>query len=115
MKNKKILIANESSTITALLKQCLESEGWTVESTGDGIEALKKIFKDQPDCLIASTDLPTVNGYDLTHIIKNIDGLKNTAIIISSGKRFKVLGGNKQKRCVFCSFVGKPSNPHPHG
>lgn len=84
MKNKKILIANESSTITALLKQCLESEGWTVESTGDGIEALKKIFKDQPDCLIASTDLPTVNGYDLTHIIKNIDGLKNTAIIISS-------------------------------
>ncbi|WP_407396698.1 adenylate/guanylate cyclase domain-containing protein [Treponema sp.] len=87
MKIKKVLIANDSTLITDLLKSFLQDEGWVVESSKDGIDTLKKLFEDQPDCLIVSTELPVINGYDLTHIVKAIDDLKNTAVIITSNEQ----------------------------
>ena len=65
MKTKKILIAYDSETITELLKQFLSEDGWQIDTTKDGIDALKKIFRDQPDCLIVSTDLPVIKGFAL--------------------------------------------------
>ena len=87
MKTKKILIAYDSETITELLKQFLSEDGWQIDTTKDGIDALKKIFRDQPDCLIVSTDLPVINGFDLCHVIKSIEETKNTAVIISSSSQ----------------------------
>ena len=84
MKTKKVLIAYDSDIITRLLKSFLEEEGWEVDSCKDGIETLKELYRTHPDCLIASTELPGINGYNLTHIVKTIDELKNTAVIISS-------------------------------
>ena len=46
MKTKKILIAYDSETITELLKQFLSEDGWQIDTTKDGIDALKKIFRD---------------------------------------------------------------------
>lgn len=87
MKNKKILIAYDSETITNLLKSYLENEGWEIETTKDGIDALKKVFLIHPDCVIVSTELPIISGYDISHIIKNCEDTKNSAVIISSSEQ----------------------------
>lgn len=87
MKTKKILIAYESDLIINMLKNFLEEQKYHVIFSKDGIEALKKTFKEQPDCLIISNELPIINGYNLTHIIKTNKTLKNTAVIISSSEQ----------------------------
>lgn len=92
MMTKKVLLAFDSDIIIDLLKSFLEEEGWEIDFSKDGIDTLKKLFKNQPDCLITSTELPTINGYNLTHIIKSHDLLKNTAVIISSSEQ-----GNDEK------------------
>ncbi|MBQ0039274.1 MAG: response regulator [Treponema sp.] len=87
MKTKKILIAYESDTIISLLSSFLKEEGWEVDSSKDGIDTLKKVFRDLPDCVIVSAELPSINGYDISHVIKNVDETKNMAVIISAAEQ----------------------------
>lgn len=87
MDSKKVLIAYDSDIIIDLLKSFLEEAEWQVDYTKDGIMTLKKLFYENYDCLIVSTELPVINGYSITHIVKGNDELKNTAVIISASEQ----------------------------
>ena len=101
-----VLIAEDDKDIVELLKLYLESNGFIVSVSYDGLEALSKLDEDV-DIVIADLMMPRLNGYEL---IKSIREKSDIPIIIISAKNMdsdKILGLDIGAD----AYVTKPFNP----
>jgi two-component system chemotaxis sensor kinase CheA len=73
---KHILVAEDSITSRTLLKNILESAGYRVKTTVDGMDALTALKSDTFDLVVSDIEMPRMNGFDL---VAKIRGDKNTA------------------------------------
>ncbi len=67
---KSILIAEDSITSRMLLKNILESAGYRVRATVDGVDALTALKTEPFDLLISDVEMPRMNGFELTTKIR---------------------------------------------
>ncbi|MCG3210444.1 MAG: Sensor histidine kinase RcsC [Anaerolineae bacterium] len=67
---KSILIAEDSITSRTLLKNILESAGYRVRATVDGVDALTALKTEPFDLLISDVEMPRMNGFELTGKIR---------------------------------------------
>ncbi|MFB1000929.1 MAG: response regulator, partial [Pseudomonadales bacterium] len=59
----RILLVEDNEMNRDMLTRRLERKGFTIESAGDGEEALKKIAASQPDLVLMDMNLPILNGW----------------------------------------------------
>ncbi|PLX02162.1 MAG: hybrid sensor histidine kinase/response regulator [Marinilabiliales bacterium] len=71
MKNKKILIAEDSPTQAMILRATLEAKGYHVVHAKDGAEALIMYKEENPDLLILDVMMPKLTGFELASQLKN--------------------------------------------
>ena len=83
---KKILIAEDSPTVLAILKSTLEEAGYGVVAVMDGQEALAKAKTEKPDLFILDLMLPKVDGYKVCGMLKFDKNFANTPIIILTAR-----------------------------
>lgn len=69
-RRRKVLIAEDSITSRALLKNILESAGFDVKATVDGVDALTALKTEAFDLVVSDVDMPRMNGFDLTAKIR---------------------------------------------
>jgi two-component system, OmpR family, response regulator ArlR len=62
MKKSIVLVVEKDRTLSAMAAGALREAGYEVFEAPDATDGLKKIFQTRPDLIIASTDLPPVNG-----------------------------------------------------
>ncbi|MBP5252095.1 MAG: response regulator [Treponema sp.] len=112
MTNRKILIAVDSPTMSAVIKNYLLEGNYEVIEATDGISALEKVIDEQPDCIIAYVDLPVIHGYALSRIIKNTASLCSTGVILCSTEDTSVhhFWGTASKADGF--YIPAPENVH---
>ncbi len=67
---KSILIAEDSITSRILMKSILESSGYAVETSVDGLDALTKLRSQHFDLIVSDVDMPRMNGFGLTAKIR---------------------------------------------
>lgn len=67
---KKILVTEDSPTILEVIRQFLESNGYSVIVAIDGQEALDKAKKEAPDLIILDLMLPKIDGYKVCRMLK---------------------------------------------
>lgn len=104
--HNRVLIAEDDNDIVELLRLYLESNGFVVKESCDGIDALSKLNEDI-DIVIADLMMPRLNGYEL---IKSIRLKSDIPIIIISAKNMdsdKVLGLDIGAD----AYITKPFNP----
>ncbi len=83
----KILVADDDSFICEMLSAILESEGYTVETASNGVEALEKYRAEKKfDLILSDMNMPEMSGLE---IIKEIRGNDNKVPII-------ILTGNSE-------------------
>ncbi|MGB3413186.1 MAG: response regulator transcription factor [Microbacteriaceae bacterium] len=58
----KILVVDDESSLTDLLKMALRYEGWLVETAENGLEALALVKKFEPDALVLDIMMPEMDG-----------------------------------------------------
>jgi DNA-binding response OmpR family regulator len=63
MHQAKILIADDSRTIRALVRRALSSAGFDVTLAADGKEAVQLARRDRPDLVILDIQMPEMDGY----------------------------------------------------
>ena len=68
---QRILIAEDSITSRALLRNILETAGYAVKTSVDGLEAFQYLQSDQFDLIVSDVEMPGMNGFELTAKIKN--------------------------------------------
>jgi two-component system chemotaxis sensor kinase CheA len=68
---KKILVAEDSITLRALLRNIIESDGYQVKTAVDGAEAFLFLQEDDYDLVVSDVEMPRMNGFELTSKIRS--------------------------------------------
>ena len=63
MHQTKILVADDSCTIRALVRRTLAKAGFDVSIACDGAEAVQVARRDRPDLVILDIQMPEMDGY----------------------------------------------------
>jgi len=82
----KILVIDDSNTIRRSAESMLRKEGYEVETSADGFDALSKIARTKPDLIFVDIMMPRLDGYQTCAIIKNNDKFKHTPVIMLTSK-----------------------------
>jgi len=82
---KKILIAEDSPTMRALIVSTISAMGDfdTVEAA-NGFEALRILPREKVDLIITDINMPDINGLELVSFIRNNENYRTTPLFIIS-------------------------------
>lgn len=81
-KRKSILIAEDSITARALLKNILEAAGYTVKTAVDGMDALTQLRADSFDLVVSDVDMPRMSGLELTAKLRADKKLSGLPVVL---------------------------------
>ena len=93
LRGSKILIVDDSATARNLVRQTLSSIGIAVIESTDGLQALNKLKKwcdegkvvtDEILMMITDAEMPEMDGYKLTHEIRNDPRMKDLYIALNT-------------------------------
>jgi len=69
-KKRRILVVEDHETLLAAIKDILETEGYTVLTAADGLQALQLMEGPPPDLVVADIMMPRMNGHELYRAIR---------------------------------------------
>ena len=111
MNNKQtIVLAEDNSTLSSLLKFRLEKEGYVILIAVDGRKAIELIEQHRPDLILTDIMMPFVSGLEVVSFVRTKLNLETPIIVFSAAsqegmvlKAFN-LGAN--------DFMSKPFSPN---
>jgi len=83
---KKVLVAEDESSIVTSLEFLLKAAGYEVTVALDGAEALRVIATAHPDLVVLDIMLPSVSGFEVCRQIRGEQALKDTKILILTAR-----------------------------
>ncbi len=66
----RILTVEDDERIRTAVKMALEDEGWTVEETGTGEEAIEAFHREPADVVLIDIMLPGIDGFELCRSLR---------------------------------------------
>jgi two-component system chemotaxis sensor kinase CheA len=81
-KAKSILIVEDSITSRMLLKNILESAGYTVTTSVDGADAWSTLKTREFDLVVSDIEMPRMNGFELTTSIRADEKLSDLPVVL---------------------------------
>ena len=82
----KILIVDDDPDIIEILTYNLSNEGYSVKSSVNGVEALKKAKKFIPDIILLDVMMPEMDGIEACSQLREIESLSKSMIIFLSAR-----------------------------
>lgn len=107
---KKIVLAEDNSVLSLLLKFRLEKEGFKLLMAVNGKEALELIEEHDPELILTDIMMPFISGLEVISHVRNKLNLLTPIIVFSSAGQEEIvikafdLGAN--------DFMTKPFSPH---
>ncbi|MBO0779088.1 MAG: response regulator [Ktedonobacteraceae bacterium] len=86
MPGQKVLVVDDSWTELTMIVTPLRNSGFDVVTAVDGDEAVEKVFRERPHCIVLDIILPKQNGFQLCRKFKNAEISKHIPIILLSSK-----------------------------
>ncbi|MBI3702026.1 MAG: response regulator [Afipia sp.] len=86
MTGKRILVADDSPTVRALLQESLTEEGYDVDAACDGVDALDHLYKHIPDVVLLDIEMPRMNGYQVLRLLREDPLVKDLPVIFLTSK-----------------------------
>ncbi|CDR33175.1 hybrid sensor histidine kinase/response regulator [Criblamydia sequanensis] len=86
---KTILLAEDSITTRLLLKNTLEASGYKVITAVNGSEAFERLKTNEIDLLLTDVEMPVMDGFTLTEILRRIEAFKHLPVILCTSKGSK--------------------------
>ncbi|MCP3872002.1 MAG: response regulator [Desulfobacteraceae bacterium] len=80
-----VLIVDDDMAIRMLARESLEQVDLKVEEAKDGIQALIKFERLQPDIVLLDINLPKMNGFGVCETIRNMPNGSQTPILMVTG------------------------------
>jgi DNA-binding response OmpR family regulator len=103
--SKRVLVADDSDTVTTVLVNALEQEGYEVEIAGNGIEAYEKGVTGDYDLVILDQLMPGLLGLEVIERW-NREGHKINTIMLSGVDDDRTVVGSFESGAV--DFIRKP-------
>jgi CheY-like chemotaxis protein len=80
------LVVDDSMLIRYTVSRLLEEDGFTVESAGNGVEALEILNRVRPDLIVTDLQMPKMSGRELIAAIKSKPEAAQIPIIIIASR-----------------------------
>jgi DNA-binding response OmpR family regulator len=110
MNNNKIVLAEDNTTLSLLLKFRLEKEGFELFMAKDGNEAVSLIEKVMPDLIITDIMMPFISGLEvISHVRNKLESTIPIIVFSAAGQEEMVL---KAFSLGANDFMGKPFSPN---
>lgn len=81
---KKILLVEDDQFLVDIYSTKLKEAGFSVETSCDGEDCLKKIRENKFDLIVLDIVLPKIDGREVLKRIKEDEGLKNVPVVLLS-------------------------------
>jgi len=107
----KILIVDDNKVNLYLLEILLTKNGYEVESTLNGAEALKKLRSKQFDLIISDILMPVMDGFQLCREVKGDDDLKDIPFVFYSSTYTDEKDKDFALKLGASKFLRKPTEP----
>ena len=104
---EQILIVDDNRTDRKLLRDALESEGYSVEEAADGTEGLKTLFARRPDVVVLDVLMPNMDGWTVCQRIRDVTDVP-IIMLTSLNRDEEVVRGLELGAD---DFVSKPVSP----
>ena len=79
---RRILVVEDSITSRTLLKNILESAGYSVATAVDGVDGFTQLKNGRFDLVVSDVDMPRMNGFELTTKIRTELGLAELPVVL---------------------------------
>lgn len=103
----KILVVDDEKNIRELSKLYLEKEGFTVETAGDGSEALDKVRANPPDLMVLDLMLPHIDGIEVCRTVRTFSNVPILMLTARDDDIDKIIGLEMGAD----DYMTKPFNP----
>jgi DNA-binding response OmpR family regulator len=108
--SKKIVLAEDNSVLSLLLKFRLEKEGYKLLIAIDGKQAIELIEEHNPDLILTDIMMPFVSGLEvISHVRNKLNSQTPIVVFSSAGQEEIVL---KAFDLGATDFMSKPFSPH---
>ena len=94
MDPKIILCIEDNPENRLLVRRVLEAEGYQVIEADNGVTGLQKAKTIAPDLVLMDINLPEIDGYELTHRLKQMPDLAGVPIVAMTAN---VMKGDREK------------------
>ena len=78
---KRILIVEDNKTDVRLLKDILETRGYNILQTKEGLEAIDLAVVNLPDLILMDIQLPDMSGLEVTRLLRGDERSRRIPII----------------------------------
>ncbi len=107
---KKVLVIEDNENNLYLMRFILAKLGHLVIEARDGAAGVKLAKKNRPDLILMDIQLPVLDGYAATRLIREDPDLKDIPIIAVTS--FAMLGDKEKALEAGCSaYIEKPIDP----
>ena len=109
LRQRKILIVDDSRSILIFLQKGLKDSGFQIECAHHGKHALELLALSKPDLILSDIDMPEMNGFDLCKAVKLDPRLAAIPFVVMSTNDDK----GKMKRMIqygAAAYLVKPFN-----
>ena len=83
---RRILIVDDESDAREVTRLIFASQGHSIRTACDGIEAVEAVRDERFDAIIMDTDMPALSGWDATRLIRGMSHGRNVPVILFSSK-----------------------------
>jgi two-component system KDP operon response regulator KdpE len=90
MKPRRILVVDDESQITRVLRTSLEGEGYEVATASDGEQGIKLYISFEPNLVITDLAMPVMDGLALTRAIRKLGDIPIIVLSVRSSESMKI-------------------------
>lgn len=81
-----IMIVDDSLTVRKITSRLLSKEGYQVVTAKDGVDALEQVQLAQPDVMLVDIEMPRMDGFELTKILRGDPHTSHIPIIMITSR-----------------------------
>jgi chemosensory pili system protein ChpA (sensor histidine kinase/response regulator) len=104
-----IMVIDDSVTIRQVVTKLMEDQGWKVQTSKDGIDALEKLRESKPDLIVLDIEMPRMNGYEFLAALKTQPAYQDIPVVMLTSRN-AAKHRDKAKALGARGFVVKPYN-----
>lgn len=105
----RILIVDDDATMRLLMRETLQDEGYRIDETDNGVDALQIIRAEPPALVLLDVRMPGMSGFEVCSEIRRFSGDTHIAVVMVTG-----LEDSKSIEQAFdlgaTAFISKPIN-----
>ncbi|MEO0840803.1 MAG: response regulator [Cyanobacteria bacterium J06643_5] len=102
-----IVCIDDSRAVVNAIKMYLDDNIFSVVGINDPLKALMQVVRLKPDMILLDITMPTLDGYELCSLLRKHSSLKETPIIMVTGKK-GIINRVKAKMVKASDYITKP-------